>query len=227
MRVENMTNDQVRQASEFVKKHFFIIKNDDLYDYKQIIGMARALQDTHGINNFLIDPYNALLRESDNYHEMDYKALSEIKSFITKSGCGFTINSHAVTAALRREYPKGHKYEGFPMPPGKADVEGGGKSANKADDFLTIHRLIQHPHEWMYTDIHVRKIKEMETGGKPTILDEPVRLGMLPGGCGFESVADSIDPVARFWKGEHNKPIVKPVPVVTSWIDPKEPLEEF
>jgi hypothetical protein len=227
IRIESMTNDQVIRASEFVKKHFFIVKNDDLYDHKQIINMARVLRDTHGIDNFLIDPYNALAREADNYHEMDYKILSEIKLFITKSGCGFTINSHAVTNALRREYPKGHKYEGFPMPPGKADVEGGGKSANKADDFLTIHRLIQHPHEWMYTDIHVRKIKEMESGGKPTILDEPVRLALLPGSCSFESVVDSCNPVARFWAGEHKKPIVKSTPVIKPWTEPVEPIEEF
>jgi hypothetical protein len=38
----------------------------------------------------------------------------------------------------------------------------------------------------MYSDIHVRKIKEVETGGRPTPIDEPVRLRMVKNNVGFE-----------------------------------------
>ena len=54
------------------------------------------------------------------------------------------------------------------MPPMASDVEGGGKFVNRADDFFVVHRYSQHSTDWIYTDIHVRKIKELESGGRPT-----------------------------------------------------------
>jgi len=50
---------------------------------------------------------------------------------------------------------------------------------------LTIHRITQHPTDWMVTELHVRKIKDTETGGRPTPLDIPVKFEMYKGGCGF------------------------------------------
>ena len=38
----------------------------------------------------------------------------------------------------------------------------------------------------MYSDIHVRKIKEVETGGRPTPIEEPIRLRMVRNNVGFE-----------------------------------------
>jgi hypothetical protein len=31
-----------------------------------------------------------------------------------------------------------------------------------------------HTHSWMYTEVHVKKVKETETGGKPTFTASPV-----------------------------------------------------
>jgi hypothetical protein len=73
-----------------------------------------------------------------------------------------------------------------------SDVEGGGKFVNRADDFWVVHRYIQHPSDWMYTDIHVRKVKEVETGGKPTSLDEPIKLKSMKNNVGFELEGKSI-----------------------------------
>lgn len=199
--VKQMTETEMKQASEWVKKHFFIIRNDNLYSYKEFLKMGKILVDEYGINSLLGDPYNSFTRQTTNHHEYDYEATNEMKQFIKKNKCNITLNCHAVTESLRRVYPKGHKYYDYPMPPGKADTEGGGKFANRADEFVTIHRLTQHPHEWMYTDIHVRKVKEMETGGKPTIKDEPVRLEMIKGGFGFRSEKSGVNPVENHWKG--------------------------
>ena len=71
------------------------------------------------------------------------------------------------------------------MPPMASDVEGGGKFVNRSDEFFVIHRYTQHPQHWIYTDIHVRKIKELESGGRPTPLEDPVRLESTKGNCGF------------------------------------------
>ena len=55
-----------------------------------------------------------------------------------------------------------------------ADAEGGGKWGNRADDFIVIHRYPMHTTSWMYTEVHVKKVKETETGGKPTFAASPV-----------------------------------------------------
>ena len=68
-----------------------------------------------------------------------------------------------------------------------SDVEGGGKFVNRATDFfMVIHRYTQHPTDWMYSHLHVRKVKEMETGGRPTAMQEPVVLRSKVGNVGFE-----------------------------------------
>jgi hypothetical protein len=66
-----------------------------------------------------------------------------------------------------------------------ADVEGGGKWGNRADDVITIHRYTQHSLDWMYSELHVRKVKEVETGGRPTPIDNPIRLRMKQDNVGF------------------------------------------
>lgn len=205
--IKDMSDDDFRCGSKWVDEHFFIIANDELYNYKDLLSMMKVLHEKYGINYGLIDPYNALLRDSENFHEGDYKAVSDMRLFIKQTGCGIYLNCHAVTNSLRREYPKDHKYHGFPYPPGKADTEGGGKFSNKADDFITCHRLTQHPHEWMVMQLHVRKIKEMETGGRPTPIDEPVLIEMIPGGYGFQSVNSKTNPVAKFWADTTGKNI--------------------
>ena len=97
------------------------------------------------------------------------------------------------------------------MAPNKADTEGGQKVANKSDDFITIHRITQHPTDWMITEVHVRKIKDTETGGRPTSLDMPVKFEMYRGGCAF---------LERLEFGGY------PVDPVLSWHNSRTPVQE-
>lgn len=201
-----MSDEEYREAKTFVEYHFFPIKaEEELYNYKDVINMfkksAKKLQsEGRQLNCALVDPYNSLKIDLSGFsklstHEYHYEALSELKMFGRKSGIGLYINHHAVTAALRAK--DGEKK--YPIAPQKADTEGGGKNSNKADDFLTIHRIAQHPTDWMVTEIHVRKIKETETGGRVTPFDSPVKLEMYKNGCAFvernEDGGRMIDPV--------------------------------
>ena len=95
------------------------------------------------------------------------------------------LNAHGVTEALRRVYEKDHEYAGLPKPCGLASVEGGGKWGNRADDVISIHRLTQHSSRWNISEIHVLKVKETETGGRPTSQDEPICLRMEAGNVNF------------------------------------------
>src|SRR5690606_14526412 len=75
---------------------------------------------------------------------------------------------------------------------------------NKADSFCTVHRVTQHPTDWMVTEFHVRKMKDTDTGGRVTPFDSPVKFEMYKGGCAFVERIDGIglgvDPVVSWHK---------------------------
>ena len=196
-----MNETEYNIAKAFVEKHFSMIKaQEDLFNYKDIINMVKKASKVKKYHYGMIDPYNSLKIDLSgfsklNTHEYHYEALSEIKAFGQQNNFGWFVNHHAVTAAARTKDGE-KKYQAAPN---KADTEGGQKVANKADDFLTIHRITQHPTDWMVTELHVRKIKDTETGGRPTSLDFPVKFEMYRGGCAFierlEEGGQPIDPV--------------------------------
>ena len=182
-----MNDIEYREVKKWAFDNFAIIKCDETYTCRDVLRMGELLMEKETYKGFLIDPYNSLALELNgmmNSHEYDYQMTGEMRVFCKKYDASIYLNCHAVTEALRRTFKDG-QYAGYPMPPGKADTEGGGKFANRADDFITIHRLTQHPDEFMITQIHIRKIKEMETGGMPTPRDEPFRLRFLKDQFGF------------------------------------------
>ena len=199
-----MNQAEYQIAKAFVEKHFLLIKaQEDLFNYKDIINMVKKARKNRKVDYGMIDPYNSLKIDLSGFsklstHEYHYEALSEIKSYGQQSNFGWFVNHHAVTAALRAK--DGEKK--YPVAPQKADTEGGGKVSNKADDFITIHRITQHPTEWMVTEIHVRKIKDTETGGRPTSLDIPVKFEMYKNGCAFKERLEMggypVDPIEKW-----------------------------
>ena len=225
----NKMNDLEYQiAKAFVEKHFKLIKaQEDLFNYKDIINMTKiARQEYPNLVDTMLDPYNSLKIDLSgfsklNTHEYHYEALSEMKAYGQQTNYGWTINHHAVTAAARAK--DGEKK--YPVAPNKADTEGGQKVANKADDFVTIHRITQHPTDWMITEFHVRKIKETDTGGRPTPIDQPVKFEMYRNGSAFiERLEDGegrppIDPIER-WHNQYKQnqsPITFPITEAPNW----------
>jgi len=222
-----LTNEELENGYQWVKKHFALIANKDAYNYKNLITIAEQLFEEKEYQAFLIDPYNSLDLDMEPFsklstHEYHYKGTGELRLFKERHNCSVYINCHAVTEALRRTHAKGHKYEGFPMPPGKADTEGGGKFSNRADDFFTVHRYVQHATDWMWTEIHVRKIKETETGGIATPMDSPVRIRIVKGNCGFES-DDGFNPVLDSYTPQIS--IITPNRIVSEPVHPGSRFE--
>lgn len=211
-----MNDTEYQIAKKFIEEHFTLIKaQEDLYNYKDIINMVKKAQKIKRHNYGMIDPYNSLKIDLSgfsklNTHEYHYEALSEIKAYGQKNNFGWFVNHHAVTAAARTKDAE----KKYVLAPGKQDTEGGQKVANKADDFLTIHRITQHPTDWMITELHVRKIKDTETGGRPTPQDFPVKFEMYKGGCAFierlEEGGIAVDPVYS-WHLK-NELVQKPMP---------------
>lgn len=199
-----MTTQEYDIAKKFIESHFSLIKaEEEMYNYKDIINMIKKAMKVKKYHCGMIDPYNSLKIDLSGFsklstHEFHYEALSDLKFFGKTHNIGLYVNHHAVTAALRAK--DGEKK--YPVAPQKADTEGGGKVSNKADDFLTVHRIAQHPTEYMVSEIHVRKIKDTETGGRVTPFEEPVKLEMYKYDCAFieklETGGDRIDPVMQW-----------------------------
>ena len=181
-------------AMIFIEKHFDIVDNQSSYNYLDVLAMSEKLWNTKKIDGVFIDPYNALeldetLLKTYGDHNYHYRVTSAFRNFTKKHDCCIYLNCHAVTEALRRTWGKDNAPDseviGHPMPPKKSDIEGGGKFANRADDFLIIHRYTQHKSLYRVTEIHVVKTKETETGGKNTPLSEPIKLTLADGNCNF------------------------------------------
>lgn len=189
--IQLMTDFEIEYAYDFTKEHFVIADAEKLYTYKDIVEIIRIGYDMNPFDGVLIDPYNALIKDSAllkgvGSHEYDYQVASEFRLLCKEKNITLYLNCHCVTEALRKVHPQGHEYAGLPIPPNMADVEGGGKWGNRADDAYTFHRYTTHPHDWMISEIHVRKVKEVESGGRPTSYDNPIRMRMVKNNCGFE-----------------------------------------
>jgi hypothetical protein len=180
LKVSDMTNSELDMAYKWVAKHFKIISNKQIYSYTDLIVFGEKLLRQDDYDGFFIDPYNALkiqMSAGNNLstHEYHYEAASELLTFSNKHNIAVWLNAHAVTEAQRR---KGD--DGLPIAPYAEDTEGGGKFVNRADCFLTFHRKVQHSNYDIRRtmELHVRKVREVETGGMPTPIDRPILFEM-------------------------------------------------
>ena len=181
----------INDAINWCDTYFKIMEVDDIVTYKQLLKEVNQIKDAWDYNCLLIDPYNSLSKDiglfkSVGGHEYDYQVASELRLFAKKRNIAVYLNAHGVTEALRRTHSSGHEYANLPMPLGLASVEGGGKWANRADDVICIHRYTSSPTDWMYSHLHVLKIKENETGGRCTPFEEPIKLRMTINNVGFQ-----------------------------------------
>ena len=188
--INKISDEEFTKHQEFVFNHFKFIDCNELHTYRSLIDLATVIKDAWHFDGFLIDPYNSLVKDRDTLkgisgHDYDYQATSEFRVFCKKHNVAIWLCTHAATEALRKKHSQNEDYAGHPIPPMASDVEGGGKFVNRADDFICIHRYIQHPTDWMYSMIHVRKVKEIDTGGRPTPIDAPIRIKSIINNVGF------------------------------------------
>jgi KaiC/GvpD/RAD55 family RecA-like ATPase len=176
---------------DFVNEYFTFIDGNKLYDAFGLLRVMEEIKEEWDYTGALIDPYNSLSTDQKKLgktgmHEYHYEVASAIRVFAHKNNVTTIVNTHPVTEAMRRTFPAGHQYAGLPMPPMTSDIEGGGKWGNRADCVLVVHRMAQHPTDWLFTELHVRKTKEMETGGRPTPIADPIRMESMRGNVGFK-----------------------------------------
>lgn len=187
MDIKDMSYAQRKIAYEWVSEHFVLISNKQVYSYYDLIIFGEKLLNKGGFHGYFIDPYNSLRidmseRSGLSTHEYHYEAASEFLTFTNNHDIAVWLNMHAVTEAQRR---KGT--DGLPIAPYAEDTEGGGKFVNRSDDFCTFHRKVQAQDsiDRRTIEFHVRKIRETETGGSPTGVDDPIRFQMNLHNTGF------------------------------------------
>ena len=186
MPVGNMNFFQRKQAYKWVQEHFTIINNNQVYSYSDIILFMEKVMRQQPVDAVFVDPYNSLKLDMKNsgigVHDYHYEAASEFLTFSKAHDVAVWLNMHAVTEAQRRKGP-----DGLPVAPYAEDTEGGGKFVNRADCFLTLHRKVQSSDHMIrkMSELHVRKVREVETGGSPTPLEDPYCLVMNVSHTGF------------------------------------------
>ncbi len=192
-KIEDLNEMKYEAAWQWVNHHFKFIDHEGFYEKKgrsvTHMDVLKMFGDTD-LDCLVIDPWNSLHSEG-NSHQADYAAATDLRMFCKINNKSIYILAHGVTSALRLVHGKESDYNGHTRPLMAADIEGGGKWVNRADDLIIIHRYTQHETDWMFTDVHVRKIKKTRTGGKPTFLTNPVRFKF--GGVSF--TVDGLDPM--------------------------------
>lgn len=186
-----------KTQADFINKHFKFVDNSVMYDYHSAIEMFKEVKKDYNYQGILLDPYNALTKNNElmknlGGHEYDYQACTEMRMFCKENKVSMWLNTHANSNALRMVHRNEHQFAGHPIPPMASDVEGGGKFVNRADDFIVIHRYTLHPTLYTTTMLHIRKVKEIETGGRPTSMENPIEIVALTDNVGFSINGKSI-----------------------------------
>lgn len=202
-RLDNSTEEQIAKASEFTKNHFKIMTSKKMHTVEEFLMRAEIVFDEGWEFDCVIgDPFNGFdvpLELSGHIHNV--KALNMLRVF-KENYSSIWMTDHAGSFAARDM-----DNDGYVRVPWKSSVDGGQIKANKTDDFIVVHRLTNHPTDWMITEVHVQKIKSTETGGGMTAKGNPFRMVMNMNKCGYHQM-DSFDPVKKYWqyKGKTETP---------------------
>ena len=187
---KELSHTQISGDLAFLEQSFVFIDNSKLYKPAEIL---KLFLDS-GADVGLIDPFTGLDREMS--FAGNYEFMNQARQFVNQTGMTIYINTHPNTESGRTSnlYSEG-ELKGHLKAPLKDGIEGGKAFLNRCDDMIVIHRLIKHPVHKFKTWVQVEKIKDMETGGKHTGMDEPVIFDFNRG-IGFE--INGADPLKPF-----------------------------
>lgn len=189
----NLTTQQIQSYLGYLEQFFYFVDNSKLYKPLELLSFFES----SGCDVGLIDPFTGLDREMT--YEGNYTFMNKAREFVNRTGMTIYINTHPNTESGRSGnlYTEGD-WKGHLKPPLKDHIEGGKAFLNRCDDMLVIHRLIKHEEMKYKTMVGVEKVKDMDTGGKHTGLNEQV-LCNFNYGLGFEVYG--VNPIQRLKNG--------------------------
>tara|TARA_B110000503_G_scaffold139130_1_gene226813 strand:+ start:679 stop:2496 length:1818 start_codon:yes stop_codon:yes gene_type:complete len=178
-RIQQMSDLEHNVSLKFIEEHFSIMSTDCMYTYGDILDHSKTLMQYKSLKGIFIDPYNSLkmeLTNSKNKYIYDYEAYTNMLNYTRKYNTTIFLSVHTTTEAQRDRDRDGNQ-----RMPHASQAEGGSVLSNKVDTFMTYHRKIKDPVEWMWTEVSIDKVRSRETGGKPTVNGSPCRLRMNNG----------------------------------------------
>lgn len=177
----SLHDQEIRSISTSLEQYFDFIDNTKLYTPEALLEEFKKSD----ADCCLIDPFTGLQRQYG--YEGNYEFLNMARHFVNETGKTIYINTHPTSESGRggNLFPKGHMWEGHLKPPMAAYVEGGKSFLNRCDDFITIHRLVKHETMKYVTLVSIDKIKDRDTGGEQTMLDDYIFCDFNKG-LGFE-----------------------------------------
>jgi len=178
---KDLHDNQINNYYAFLEQYFDFVDNSKLYTPEQLLEEFNKTD----ADVCLIDPFTGLSRQYG--YEGNYEFLNMARQFVNETGKTIYINTHPTSESGRQGnlFPKGHMWEGHLKPPMAAYVEGGKSFLNRCDDFITIHRLTKHESMKYVTLISIDKIKDRDTGGEQTLLEDYIFCD-FNSGLGFE-----------------------------------------
>lgn len=185
------TQEELADAKAWFKKHYCVISHKVFHTMEDCLMKCELVYDNgFEFNLVILEPWNSfdIPAMMDGYRN-NIRALNLLRTF-KANYASVWICDHIGTTSARTK-----SKDGYQQAPSKADVEGGQIKANKCDNMIIIHRLSNHPDKWNETQVHVVKIKSVETGGRITPKDNPVILKMNPDFCGYHS--NGVDPINK------------------------------
>lgn len=146
------------KAKGFMNDRFFWIYPNEGYDLDSILEKVRQAVLRHGINWFVLDPWNKL---EHKYTQSETKYISEsldkIANFNHKNGTHAFIVAHPTKMKFNQD---SGKYE----IPGLYDISGSANFYNKADIGLTMYKDEQNKNT-----LYVQKVKFKYWGGNGSV----------------------------------------------------------
>ena len=166
---KNLTHDEIKVYSAYLEQFFTFVKNDKLHKPEELLNIFEQ----SGCDVALIDPFTGLDRQMN--YEGNYQFMNAARQFVNRTGMTLYINTHPNTESGRSSniYSEG-EFKGHLKSPLKDGIEGGKAFLNRCDDMIVIHRLIKHDVMKYVTWVSVEKVKDVDTGGKHTGLNDPV-----------------------------------------------------
>lgn len=161
-----MSFAQYEEAAQWVLQHFFIINPREAENLADVVGVIGHCKEAHGINGYLIDPFNSLGDNLKDYGGREDEMLKHLLGFL----CDFTEDAELCGVVCAHPSGDARPKAGADLiVPDQYKVSGGRMWGNKVDNVIVIHR----PHYETNpadtaVDFYVKKVKEQPETGFPT-----------------------------------------------------------
>ncbi|MDA9272229.1 bifunctional DNA primase/polymerase [bacterium] len=201
---------EFKRYKDFVNSHFFIFKNDFHYSVEDVLKRGEVLHKMYKIDGLFIDPFSYFKRPLTNVYSYNDDLLSKLNIY-SKTVCAVFMSVHPTTDATRAP----RDAEGYLNAPTQYDAIGGNIFANRCDHFLVYHRIRNHKIPQMRRIMEIRqyKVKDEQTGGKVTPINESVTITLkeVDGFTGyFDKSGDN--PMYNAYKKSQNKELPRQQP---------------